>query len=68
MLKILWKRKQFLLLSRIFCYLILDFCDKDQIFSSRLAVIRDNQFEITRVDCINLNENLELICIQVKSC
>ena len=50
MLKILWKRgeiapeEQFLLLSTIFCYLMLDFCqNKDQIFSSRLAVIRDNR-------------------------
>ena len=50
MLKILWKRgeiapeEQFLLLSTIFCYLMLEFVlNRDQIFSSRLAIIRDNQ-------------------------
>ena len=42
MLKILWKRgeiapeEQFLLLSTIFCYLLLEFMlNRDQIFSSR---------------------------------
>ena len=50
MLKILWKRgeiapeEQFLLLSTIFCYLMLEFVlNRDQIFSSRYAVIRDNR-------------------------
>ena len=50
MLKILWKRgeiapeEQFLLLCTIFCYLMLELMlDRDQIFSSRQAVIRDNR-------------------------
>ena len=50
MLKILWKRgeiapeEQFLLLPTIFCYLMLELMlNRDQIFSSRLAVIRDNR-------------------------
>ena len=50
MLKILWKKgeiapeEQFLLLSTIFCYLMLEFMlNRDQIFSSTSAVIRDNR-------------------------
>ena len=37
--------EQFLLFSTIFCYLMLDFyvLNKDQIFSTRSAVIRDNR-------------------------
>ena len=59
MLKILWKRgeiapeEQFLLLSTIFCYLILDFYVKTRIRISlrdkRLFEI--TEVEITRVDC-----------------
>ena len=55
MLKILWKREeQFLLLSRLFCYLVLDFYVKTRIRFS----LRDKQLfeatedEITKVDCI----------------
>ena len=53
MLKILWKRaeitpeEQFLLLSTIFCYLMLDFCVKTRIrFSLRDKLL----FEITEVE------------------
>ena len=53
MLKILWKRgeiapeEQFLPLSRIFCYLVLDFYVKTRIRFS----LRDKQiFEITEVE------------------
>ena len=60
MLKILWKRgeiapeEQFLLLSTIFCYLMLDFCVKTRIrFSLRDKRLFDiTEVEITRVDCI----------------
>ena len=63
MLKILWKRReiapkeQFLLLSTIFCYLMLDFYVKTRVRSSlrdkRLFEINEiNEVEITRVDCI----------------
>ena len=60
MLKMLWKREeiapeeQFLLLSTIFCYLMLDFCVKTRI---RLS-LRDKRLfeitevEITRIECI----------------
>ena len=60
MLKILWKKgeiapeEQFLPLSTIFCYLMLDFYVKTRIRFS----LRDKQLfeiikvEITRVDCI----------------
>ena len=61
MLKILWKRgeiapeEQFLLLSTIFCYLLLDFYVKTGIRVSlrdkRLFVIIE--VEITRVACIH---------------
>ena len=59
MLKI-WKREeiapeeQFLLLSTIFCYLILDFCVKTRIrFSLRdKRLLEITEVEITRVDCI----------------
>ena len=62
MLKILWKmgeiapREQFLLLSRIFCYLVLDFYVETRIRFS----LRDKQLfeitkvEITRVNCISI--------------
>ena len=50
MLKIVWKRgeiapeEQFLLLSTIFSYLMIELLlNGDQIFSSRQAVIRDNR-------------------------
>ena len=61
MLKILWKRgeiaprEQFLLLSTIFCYLMLDFYIKTRI----RFFLRDKRFfeitevEITRVHCIS---------------
>ena len=61
MLKILWKRgeiapeeEQFLLISRIFCYLLLDFCVKTRIkFSLRdKQLFEITEVEITRVDCI----------------
>ena len=63
MLKILWKREeiapeeQFLLLSTIFCYLMLDFCVKTRIrFSLRdKRLFEITEVEITRVDC-NLSE------------
>ena len=59
MLKILWKRgeiapeEQFLLLSAIFCYLMLDICVKTRIrFSLRDTRLFDiTEVEITRVDC-----------------
>ena len=61
MLKILWKRgeiapeEQFLLLSTIFCYLMLDF----YVITRIRVSLRDKRFfeitevEITRVDCSN---------------
>ena len=68
MLKILWKRgeiapkEQFLLLSTVFCYLMLDFYIKTRIrFSLRdkwlfeitpSRVFEITEVEITRVDCI----------------
>ena len=60
MLKILWKRgeiapqEQFLLLSTIFCYLILDFYVKTRIrFSLRdKRLFELTEVEITRFDCI----------------
>ena len=60
MLKILWKREeiapeeQFLLLSRIFYYLVLDFYVKTRIrFSLRdKQLFEITEVEITRVDCI----------------
>ena len=60
MLKILWKRgeiapvEQFLLLSTIFCYLMLDFYVKTGIrFSLRdKRLFEITGVEITRVDCI----------------
>ena len=60
MLKILWKRveiapeEQFLLLSTIFCYLMLDFYVKTRIrFSLRdKRLFEITEVEITRVDCI----------------
>ena len=65
MLKILWKRgeiapeEQFLLLSTIFCYLMLDFCLNTRIrFSLRdKRLFEITEVEITRVDCIFTKEN-----------
>ena len=66
MLKILWKREeiapeeQFLLLSTIFCYLMLDFSVKTRIrFSLRdKRLFEITEVEITRVDCTtNLNNS-----------
>ena len=62
MLKILWKRgkiapeEQFLPLSTIFYYLMLDFCVKTGItFSLRdKRLFEITEVEITRVDCIYL--------------
>ena len=59
MLKILWKRgeiapqEQYLLLSTIFCYLMLDFCVKTRLrFSFReMRLFEITEVEITRVDC-----------------
>ena len=59
MLKILWKRgkiapkEQFLLLSTVFCYLMLDFYAKTRIrFSLRdKRLFEITEVEITRVDC-----------------
>ena len=63
MLKILWKRggiapeEQFLLLSTIFCYLMLDFYVKTGIrFSLRdKRLFEITEVEITRVDCIRID-------------
>ena len=60
MLKILWKRvkiapqEQFLLLSTLFCYLMLDFYVKIRIrFSLRdTPLFEITEVEITRVDCL----------------
>ena len=62
MMNILWKRgeiapgEQFLLLSTIFCYLVLDFYVKTRIrFSLRdKRLFEITEVEITRVDCIYL--------------
>ena len=59
MLKILWKRReiapeeQFLFLSTIFCYLMLDFCVKTRIrFSLRdKRLFEITEVEIARVEC-----------------
>ena len=67
MLKILWKRgeiapeEQFLLLSTIFCYLMLDFYVKTRIrFSFRdKRLFEITEVEITRVDC--MSENLKKV-------
>ena len=60
MLKILWKRgeiapeEQFLLLSTLFCYLILDFCVKIRIRFS----LRDKRlFEITEVEITKVDRS-----------
>ena len=66
MLKILWKRgeiapeEQFLLLSTIFCYLMLDFYVKTGIrFSLRdKRLIEITEVEITRVNCMLKNQIL----------
>ena len=73
MLKILWNRgeiapeEQFLLLSTMVCYLMLNFCVKTRIRLSlrdkRLFEITD--VEITRVDCIN---ELAKILTNTKDC
>ena len=64
MWKILWKRgeiapeEQFLLLSTVFCYLMLDFCVKTRIrFSLRdKRLFEITEVEVTRVDCIFIME------------
>ena len=62
MLKILWKQgeiapgEQFLLLSTIFYYLILDFYIKTMIrFSLGDKRLLEIQIEIRRVDCISMS-------------
>ena len=63
MLKIMWKRgeiapeEQFLLLSTIFCYLMLDFYVETRIrFSLRdKRLFEITEVELTRVDCIHSN-------------
>ena len=68
MLKILWKRgkiapeEQFLPLSTIFYYLMLDFYDKTGIrFSLRdKRLFEITEVEITRVDCIYIRFNQKL--------
>ena len=65
MSKILWKRgeiapeEQFLLLSTIFCYLMLDFYAETRIrFSLRDKwLFKIIEVEITRVDCISKKLN-----------
>ena len=59
MLKILWKTReiapeQFLLLSTIFCYLMLDFYARTRISVSLQdkGLFQITEVEITRVDCI----------------
>ena len=75
MLKILWKRgeeiapeEQFLLLSTIFCYLMLDFCVKTRIrFSLRdKRLFEITEVEITRVDCIffDMGDTLRYQCLR----
>ena len=67
MMKILWKRgeialeEQFLFLSTIFCYLMLDFYVKTRIgFSLRdKRLFEITEVEITRVDCIRFDPSLE---------
>ena len=69
MLKILWKRgeiapeEQFLVLSTIFCYLVLEFYVKTRIrFSVRdKRLFEITEVEITRVDCI-LGNNFCMAC------
>ena len=70
MFKILWKRgeiapeEQFLLLSIIFCYLILDFCVKTGIsFSLRdKRLFEITEVEIMRVDCMYIHIHANFIC------
>ena len=70
MLKIMWKRgeiapeEQFLLLSTIFCYLMLDFCVETRIRFSlqEKQLFEITEVEITRVDCI-LNRGGYSICL-----
>ena len=70
MLKILWKRgeiareEQFLLLSTIFCYLMLDFYVKTQIrFSLRdKRLFEITEVEIMRVDCITYHNLITDTC------
>ena len=67
MLKILWKRgeiapeEQFLLLSAILCYLMLDFYVKTRIIFS----LRDKRlFEITEVELTRVDCSLMQQCVQ----
>ena len=75
MVKILWKggeiapEEQFLLLSTIFSYLMLDFYVKTRIrFSLRdKRLFEITEFEITRVDCIRetITKSAELLPLNV---
>ena len=68
MLKILWKRgeiapeEQFLLLSTIFCYTVLDFQVKTRIRFSRRdkRLFEITEVKITRVDCISIQAFTDL--------
>ena len=74
MLKILWKRReiapeeQFLLLSTIFCYLMLDFYVKTRIrFSLRdKRLFKITEVEITTVDCTSVF--YESVKASIRSC
>ena len=71
MLIILWKKgeiapeEQFLLLSTIFCYLMLDFYAKTGLgFSFRdKRLFEITEVEITRVDCIYKSEKSHIIIL-----
>ena len=74
MLKILWKRgeiapeEQFLFLSTTFCYLMLDFYVRRRIrFSLRdKRSFEITEVEITRVDCILVNEtSIEIVVLHM---
>ena len=56
--------EQFLLLSTVFCYLMLDFCVKTKIrFSLRdKRLFEITEVEITRVDCIIVDIYLFIDC------
>ena len=74
MLKILWKRgeiapeEQFLLLSTIYCYLLLDFYVKTRIrFSLRDKLLFEIiEVEITRVDCIGADSSDQAVQTQTR--
>ena len=75
MLKILWKRgeivpeEQFLLLSTIFSYLMLDFYVNTRIrFSLRdKRLFEITEVEIMRVDCISRRQGPKFACRKISS-